>query len=57
MILRWEVAAPLFEDALYGPQSADPVNGYRAYMEVDSYIDWYIVEELVKNHDTEEVEA
>lgn len=40
-----------YEDALFGPDFADPVLGHRGYADVDSFIDWYIVEELVKNQD------
>lgn len=40
-----------FEDALYGPESADPDLGYQAYLDVDSYVDWYMVQELLKNQD------
>ena len=40
-----------FEDRLYSPGSADLVAGYRSMLEVDSFIDWYIVEELTKSRD------
>ena len=40
-----------FEDRLYSPGFADPVAGYRSRVEVDSVIDWYIVQELMKNQD------
>ncbi len=40
-----------YEDALFGPNFSDPVLGHRGYADVDSFIDWYIVEELVKNQD------
>lgn len=40
-----------FEDALYSKDMADPVKGYAAYIDVDSFIDYYIVQELAKNTD------
>ncbi|MCZ7629429.1 MAG: CotH kinase family protein [Microthrixaceae bacterium] len=40
-----------FENALFGPQRSDPDTGYQAYLDLDSYVDWYIVEELLKNQD------
>ncbi len=40
-----------FEDALYAPDFADPATGYRQYLDVDSLVDWYLVQELTRNHD------
>ena len=40
-----------FEDALYSKDMADPNKGYAAYIDVDSFIDYYIVQELAKNTD------
>lgn len=40
-----------FEDLLYSPGFADPATGYRSMLDVDSFIDWYLVEELTKNQD------
>jgi len=40
------------EDALFGPQFADPAQGYAAYIDVQSAIDWYIVNEFFKNVDS-----
>ena len=40
-----------FEDALYGDDFKDPEKGYRAYMDVDSYIDAVLLTELTKNID------
>ena len=40
-----------FEVALFGPNFADPVNGYRKYLDVDSFVDHYLVQELTKNQD------
>jgi len=40
-----------FEDALYGPDFADPELGYAKYIDVDSFIDHHILNELAKNPD------
>ncbi|OHB68886.1 MAG: hypothetical protein A2V70_12790, partial [Planctomycetes bacterium RBG_13_63_9] len=40
-----------FEAALYGPNFRDPDVGYRAYIDVDSWIDNWILVELTKNID------
>lgn len=40
-----------FESALSGPSFKDPEKGYAAYIDVDSFIDYYIVQELTKNVD------
>jgi hypothetical protein len=40
------------EAALYGPNFADPATGYAAYIDVPSAIDWYLVNEFVKNVDS-----
>ena len=40
-----------FESALFGPNFADPVNGYRKYLDVDSFVDHYLVQELTRNQD------
>ena len=40
-----------FEASLYSKDIADPVKGYAAYIDVDSFIDYYIVQELAKNTD------
>ena len=39
------------EDALFGANFKDPVNGYRKYMNASTFIDWYIVNELFKQVD------
>ncbi|HTL81092.1 MAG TPA: CotH kinase family protein [Bacteroidia bacterium] len=39
------------ETALYGPNFTDPVNGYRKYMSTNSFIDFFIVEEMSRNTD------
>lgn len=40
-----------FEDVLMGPDFADPVNGYAKHIDVASWVDWYVIEELLFNHD------
>ncbi len=40
-----------FETALSGDRFADAEEGYAAYIDVDSFIDYYIIQELVKNVD------
>ncbi len=40
-----------FEDALAGNQFKDPVQGYKPYIDVQSFIDFYLVNELAKNVD------
>ena len=40
-----------FESVLYGADFAHPDTGYAAYLDVDATIDWYLVQELVKNND------
>ncbi len=39
------------EDALYSSDFDDPQKGYAKYYDVDSFIDWYLVNELAKNMD------
>ncbi|MDR3284082.1 MAG: CotH kinase family protein [Treponema sp.] len=38
------------ENALYAANFAGP-EGYRKYFDVDSIVDWYLVNEITKNHD------
>jgi len=40
-----------FEQTLYSPSFTDPVSGYRAYLDVNSFIDYFILEELSRNVD------
>lgn len=39
------------ETALYGPEFRDPTNGYRAYLDADSFIDHHLIVEITKNID------
>jgi len=40
-----------FEQVLKSPAFADPVNGYAKYIDVDSYVDFFIMQEITKNVD------
>ncbi|HEY9046352.1 MAG TPA: CotH kinase family protein [Ohtaekwangia sp.] len=40
-----------FENALAGDQFKDPANGYAKYIDVNSFIDYLIVQEITKNVD------
>jgi len=40
-----------FEDALYGPNFADPLHGYAGYIDVDSFIDHNLINMLPMNVD------
>lgn len=39
------------EDALYAENFTDPINGYRKLFDVNSYIDYYIINEIIGNPD------
>lgn len=39
------------ENALYGENFLDPENGYRKYLDVGSFVDWYLINEIAKNND------
>lgn len=41
-----------FEMTLMGTQFKDPNNGYAKYIDVDSFIDWYLISEITKNQDS-----
>ena len=47
------VAAHLqgFEEAVLGPDAADPDLGMFAWLDLDSAVDWVLVQELARNHD------
>lgn len=40
-----------FEASLYGPDFRDPVAGYRAFLDLDSAVDYFLVNEALKNID------
>jgi spore coat protein CotH len=39
------------EDALFGANANDPVEGYAKYINVDSFLKWYLVEEIFQTTD------
>ena len=39
------------ENVIYSTSFADPENGYRKYIDVNSFVDWYLVNEITKNND------
>ncbi|WP_199117647.1 CotH kinase family protein [Pedobacter sp. ASV28] len=41
------------ENAIYAENFADPINGYAKYIDVESFINWFLVQELVKNQDAQ----
>ena len=41
-----------FEEVLFGNNFKDPENGYRSYIDIDSFIDWYLINEIGKSVDT-----
>jgi len=43
-----------FETVLKGSQFKDPTNGYAKYIDVDSFIDWYLISEITKNVDSKD---
>ena len=47
-IQQWMTA---FEDAMYGPQFATPGIGYPKYLDVPSFIDFTLINEIAKNVD------
>lgn len=40
-----------FEDVLFASNFASSTSGYAAYIDVESFIDWYLINEIVKNVD------
>jgi len=40
-----------FEDVLFNSNFASSVSGYVAYIDVESFIDWFLINEIVKNVD------
>lgn len=41
----------MVEDSLFSNQFADPVNGYQKYFDLESYINFYLVNEIIGNPD------
>jgi len=43
-----------FENVLMGAQFADPDMGYAKYIDIDSFVDWYLISEITKNQDSKD---
>lgn len=43
-----------FENVLMGSQFTDPDQGYAKYIDIDSFIDWYLISEITKNQDSKD---
>lgn len=43
-----------FETALYSDNFTNPETGYRKYADVESFIDWYLINEIAKNQDSKD---
>lgn len=41
-----------FETNLMSDQFTNPTTGYTSYIDVDSFIDWYLISEITKNQDS-----
>jgi len=41
-----------FETNLYSTQFKHPTEGYANYIDIDSFIDWYLINEITKNQDS-----
>lgn len=41
------------EDVLHSNFLADPVNGYAKYLDVDTVVDWFLINEIFKNQDAQ----
>jgi hypothetical protein len=41
-----------FEAALFASDFRDSVDGYATYIDVDSFVDWYLISEITKNVDS-----
>jgi len=41
-----------FEDVLFGSNFASPHAGYANYIDVESFIDWFLINEIIKNVDS-----
>ena len=43
-----------FENVLKSSAFSDPTQGYQKYIDVDSFVDWYLINEITKNKDAKE---
>ena len=39
------------DSVLYSDGFADPVDGWQKYMDMDSFVDWYLINEIARNND------
>ena len=39
------------DSVLFSDGFIDPVNGWRKYMDMDSFVDWYLINEIARNND------
>lgn len=39
------------DEALFSENFADPAEGWQKYMDMDSFVDWYLINEIAKNND------
>lgn len=39
------------ENALYSANFTNPTTGWQKYMDIDSFVDWYLINEIAKNSD------
>ena len=49
---RGEAYLQLVEDMLFSTHFDNPISGYPKYLDVDSFVDWLLVNEFTKNHDS-----
>lgn len=40
------------EEALFGPDFKDSIVGYKAFIDITSFVDWYIIHEITKNSES-----
>ncbi|MFD1314040.1 CotH kinase family protein [Namhaeicola litoreus] len=43
-----------FENTLFSNNFKDPIHGYQKYVNLDSFIDWYLISEISKNQDSKD---
>lgn len=42
-----------FESVLFGPNFLDPNSGYRSFIDLDSFVDWFLINEISKTVDAQ----
>ncbi|WP_194766331.1 CotH kinase family protein [Tamlana sp. I1] len=43
-----------FETALHASNFKDPIEGYAKFIDINSFVDWYLISEIVKNQDSKD---